>query len=301
MKFLLLLLICLSLSSLKKLNTNDSFIDEFYTACDEEYSYYKVIANESNSTFDYIIVQGLINDVACYGVCYTNNSGNYTFNISYGGSRYRFNKTDNNNSYCVAIKSEEPIKGFITDSKGSDKELFALKVFFTNQFDKTNAITGNGNVKKFNDFSLMKMRSRIITVIIYASASTILLFGLGTLIIFLIRHHQFKKEKSEIGNMNIKDLLNEESSNKFDEESIFDQNDIKTKNEEIVLDKDDYEEIKPNRDVKEILRNEGFITDYKVLSEDEKNQIMVKLMILKNNKEISLEDYQKETKELWKK
>ena len=303
MKLLMFLLISLSLISIKNIDTRDDYIDEFYNACDEEYSYYKVIAQEETTDYNYYVVQGLVNNVSCYGICYINNTNDYIFNISYGGTRYRFNHYDkNNNSYCVAIKSEEPIKAFISDNKGNEKELFALKVFFTNQFDKSDAIEGNGNISKFNDFSLMKQKSKVIIYVTYISIITIGLFLVGIVIIVIVNKIKNKKEHEKIGNVNMKELYEKESTSHVSDDYFVDMEDIKNhyKKEEV----NEPKEIVSNNkigDIKEYLKNEGFITDYRILSEDEKNQIMVKLMILKEEKKITDDEYYKETKELWKK
>ena len=54
-------------------------------------------------------------------------------------------------------------------------------------------------------------------------------------------------------------------------------------------------------DIKAYLQDQGFVIDYSILDEEEKNKIMMELIKLKNDGSISLDAYYKETYELWKK
>ena len=54
-------------------------------------------------------------------------------------------------------------------------------------------------------------------------------------------------------------------------------------------------------DIKAYLQSLGYITDYKLLSEEEKNKIMLELMRLKDTEQITLKKYYEETYQLWKK
>ena len=55
------------------------------------------------------------------------------------------------------------------------------------------------------------------------------------------------------------------------------------------------------KDIKAYLQDLGYVTEYSALSEDEKNNIMIELMKLKEQGKISLDDYYEESAELWKK
>lgn len=302
MKLILTFLIMLSLAMLKPVDKSDDFIEEFYNKCEQAYTNYTIYQEESNSTYTYIVVQGLINKTPCYGICYLNNDNDdYTFNISYGGVRYKFNNYDsNNNSYCIAIKSEEPIIGYITDKIGNESELFTLKVFFLNHFDINESFTGEGKGCEFNTFTMMKVRNKIIVQSIYTSLITLAIASIGIIIVFVIRKNKASNEKKQIGDIDMKDLYEQESEVVFKEEDYFDglEEIEKIKKET----KENYDDDNQSRvNIKEFLQNEGFITDYRVLSEDEKNQIMIKLMYLKDKGLITSDDYYKETKELWKK
>lgn len=61
------------------------------------------------------------------------------------------------------------------------------------------------------------------------------------------------------------------------------------------------ESLPPARPVKELLAEKGLPTDYGVLSEAEKNTVMVALMIMHKQGEISEEAYRRERIELWRK
>lgn len=62
-----------------------------------------------------------------------------------------------------------------------------------------------------------------------------------------------------------------------------------------------YEEEKSGFNIGEYLRDKGYVTDYNFLSESEKNQIMLELMRLKDEKTITHDEYLEEIMKLWKK
>ena len=53
------------------------------------------------------------------------------------------------------------------------------------------------------------------------------------------------------------------------------------------------------RDISLILQEKGFNTNYKELSMDEKNKVMLELMRMKDFKEITSEEYRSEVIKLW--
>jgi uncharacterized protein YqgQ len=54
-------------------------------------------------------------------------------------------------------------------------------------------------------------------------------------------------------------------------------------------------------DIKQYLQDHGFVTNYNILDESEKNLIMLELMKLRDQKIITKDDYIIEAGELWKK
>ena len=61
------------------------------------------------------------------------------------------------------------------------------------------------------------------------------------------------------------------------------------------------EEERTDFDINSYLQDKGFITDYSILSEEEKNLIMLELMLLRDKKQITRDEYLEETAKLWKK
>ena len=54
-------------------------------------------------------------------------------------------------------------------------------------------------------------------------------------------------------------------------------------------------------DIKGYLKDKGFVLEYKAINDDEKNQIMMELIKLKNERKITNDEYLEEVYELWKK
>ena len=121
-----------------------------------------------------------------------------------------------------------------------------------------------------------------------------------TLILFITKKGLFNKEKRKEGIISMKDLLSEDTNDIIEVDYLENVKDLN--NNRLENSNDNFEEpIDEIKDIKAYLRDKGFITEYNALSEEEKNNIMIELMALKDQKKISLNDYYKETLELWKK
>ena len=136
-------------------------------------------------------------------------------------------------------------------------------------------------------------RSNSLDILIYVMLGIITLSIIIILILFFLKKGFFNKERRKIGVIKMRELYEEPSSVHSDDEFLLDiENDLKDQKDEETKDK--------ITDIKEYLKSSGFNTNYHELDENEKNQIMLKLMYLKDNSLISLDRYYEETQELWK-
>ena len=102
----------------------------------------------------------------------------------------------------------------------------------------------------------------------------------------------------------MRDVLNEQTFDHPNEDYFKDMNvsDVNQNNnfQENIINNNQDNAIKITN-VKEYLEKQGFNTNYSILTEEEKNKVMIELIKLKNNNQISINDYYDETVLLWKK
>src|SRR5690606_11966949 len=120
----------------------------------------------------------------------------------------------------------------------------------------------------------------------------------------------FSEEKRKDNVFNYREYLNDLVANQNnetyqDDSIIIPQDEV---NEEQVKPEKAYErqrfyedEVDDFIDIEKVLREKGYKTDYKVASEEEKNQIMLELMKMRDLHEISQTQYREEIIKLWKK
>ena len=118
----------------------------------------------------------------------------------------------------------------------------------------------------------------------------------------------FNKNKRAEGIVSIKEILRQETNDIVDNDYLKDftynkdtDNDVKLDDNICLENESNKENSEKIKDIKAYLNDKGYITDYSVLSEEEKNNIMIELMKLKEKGMISLDDYYEESAELWKK
>ena len=291
--YLFILFIFLSFLSFIPLSKNlgtDGFIESVHNA----YEYYE-LETVTNSDYEFTIAKGLIKNKCYYGVSFINEYPKTNkIVLRFDGATYDLPTTDyRNNSMVIALRSENKIEVILM--QGSKEVLLKeLPIFFPSSFDKENAFIGKGEGAPVEELKLAKMSSPIIRYAIYVSLGVILTSGLLILVLFLLRKGLFNKERRKVGVVDMKEIYERETK-AIDPNEFIDDN-ISTPTEVVDTPSDDTYQI---TDVKEYLKQLGFNTNYSSLTVDEKNQIMLKLMYLKDNKMISLDSYYEETKELW--
>ena len=297
---------------------------EFLDKVEKDYNSYLIYDTINQNEFNIIIVKGIYNNNSSYGLFFlSKESGNYHLVLETEGNSFVLNK-DGIGYSAIAIKADIDYKISIydKDNKKIDFEKIELKKFNKEDLEENTLTPGLGRGTKFSVLSPNKTRLPFLPVLLVTLTSLITLVGCTLLVLFVLKKGFFNKEKRKEGVISMRDIY-EAGTNDQNGDGIYFEDVEMNENQ---VDEEDEEDIKypdtpstvipvinPNKrddeeevssvisDVKGYLIDLGYITDYKSLSEEEKNKIMMELIKLKNDNQISMDDYYKETYELWKK
>ncbi|HHX80984.1 MAG TPA: hypothetical protein GX692_07975 [Acholeplasmataceae bacterium] len=313
MKFMLAVLSLLTIAGFK-----DEFITDFDQKVNEAYSEYAV-TEYYNQNYGIKLVKGLLDGEVRYGFCfYSENSKDYYVRVSYQNKIYQLPTDGRGDVQAVALnlkegdmfsivvynsrsKSQEPFSEFKNIQIMKKTEFETLEDTFIGLNKGTNLTNLKSEIKFDPDLWL------------YLSVLGIVL--LCALVIFIYYKRRQGLFNQEIRSQNVFNFREFISSN-FEVPGTSSQSYEETDFE--VIEEDDEEETsssffdehyswareeeeRTDFDVNSYLQDKGFITDYSILSEEEKNLIMLELMLLRDKKQITRDEYLEETAKLWKK
>lgn len=224
---------------------------------------------------------------------YTYEPNTYTIRIIIDGIEYRVQDIlENGNITAHLIKcGKENTKVYVYNGL-SRKEVILPNSF--DEIDNSKILVGynNGGVTSF--LEPIEGLNRTMLIILVTMIFIICLCCMALALLFIFKVGRFSKRANVV---TFEENQNEEPINNENKDYVIDyanyyQESVENKEEQI-------EPIK--KDIKELLENRGYKTDYSEMTEDEKNEVMVYFMILRNNNEISSEQYQEEVVRLWKK
>ena len=314
MKLLLILLSFFILATTSNItkeqidNTQNSFLENV----DKNYASYEIYETDENDLFSVLVVRGIYNGSACYGVSFISASANeYYMVLETKSSAYSLQDTGINES-AMAIKADIEYSAVVYNKSGNKVKTKAITLskFVVGDFDEANATVGQGNGTSFTKLSEYKARLPYLPVLLIILGSLTCLSGLAIFLLFIFRKGLFNKDKRKEGVISMRDIYEAETEDIGNDGISFDY-----KEEHNLLEtSDDITPVtNPNKreeddevnskieNIKDYLKDKGFIVDYNILDEDEKNKIMMELIKLKNDGLISMDAYYKETYELWKK
>lgn len=317
MKLLVLFLsfisfIAVGSSTLSKESIEKTQMD-FLDSVEKGYQYYGNYETIEFDEFSLLIVKGIYNDSPCYGLSFVSATANsYYLVLETKSSSFTMPKNGNNGSLAIAIKADINYTVSIYDSNDKKVEMKEINLpkFSSNEFNYSSAISGQATGVKFTTLTEFKTRLPFLPVLLItlASLTGFVLLVLGVL--FVLKKGYFNKEKRKEGVISMRDIYEAETDDIETDGISFD---YEEKKEDYSSDDELIPVINPNKreddepaiskvdNIKDYLRDKGFFVDYNVLSEEEKNKIMMELIKLKNDGLITLDAYYKETYELWKK
>ena len=278
-------------------------LDGFYENVSNSYNYYENYENINTENYELTIIRGLINNKAYYGIYFNSLNGTNDLQIIYEDTRYSVSDKDKDGSFVIVSLRSDNIYELVLRSDGKDQVLKKLEIFLPSSVDKDKMIVGEGNGPVEPEFVLVKLNSPIVQYAIYVSIAVICFSVLIIFLLFIFRKGFFNKEKRKMRIVNTMAIYNSKSQALNEDDLITpveeptDEVNEYIREENYSSDNKEYEVT----DIKEYLKSYGFNTNYSSLSDEEKNQIMLRLMFLKDNHKISLDNYYEETKQLWKK
>ena len=330
MKLLLLFLAFFNLITPVSSKLSTSEIEEaqlkFLDEVEKKYQFYQIEETIEFEEFSLVIVKGIYNNSSCYGISFVPSESNtYTLVLETADSSFELPK-DGSGFTAIAIKADITYALLVYDKNNTkvDMKSITLSKYDVADFDMTGALPGNNQGGNLTNLVVHKMTLRFLPVLLITFAVLIGVVGITILILFIMKKGFFNKDKRKEGVISMRDIY-EADTNDLDNDGIsFDELDedqeledsfeykggsLKTEESTIIpvinpnkqRDDDEADDVNQITDIKTYLHDQGFITTYDVLEEDEKNKIMMELIKLKNEGKISMDAYYKETYELWKK
>lgn len=287
MKILLLVLTAFVMPMSYAIRGTDFYVDKIYSAYEE----YTVNVNESNDNYTLCIVTGVANEKPAYGIFYEASQQNLILVCQMNNEIYEYETSTDGSIWLIGVEytSEASIILYDKNEKTSTNKLIVNDSVFSQEMTKgLNGGCEFSKVKSLND-------QFITQTVIYIVLGVIITTCIVVLSVFRVTHSGLfsKQKRQRTTTFNMKEFL-QETPEELDPYDPIKEVEVEEFREETQVEE-------PTISPKQYLQDKGYVVDYSLLSEDEKNKIMVELMVLKNEGKIKEEDYKKETIELWKK
>ena len=284
--------------------------DDFKKKVNDYYDSYVLETYETNN-FTFMVVEGICNDKLSYGVflaCVEANA--YDLKIMVNGVEYTV-KEDSRGDYIayVIVRTNDEISICVFDNvNGNSTKRYEYQLAYSSKEDieiSENCLKGNNLTCK--EVSKLKKNYQIdtdvIIVIIVLSAISLMCI-VWILALLVLKKGLFNKNikrESEVVFFNFNEEQDDDLDN-IEVETVEIKDEVKTESfKEVYEKKYNYEEDIEEFDFKPYLQEKGYGLDYTLMTEEEKNQVMVLLMTLKYNGTINEFQYKNEVIKLWKK
>ena len=290
--WLLTLLMILSLTPLLELKT--SFNDNVQEAYDQ----YIIIEDYASPSYSIIVVEGLIKDKVVYGLMFFSDKAfSFTLRINNGRNFYYFKTNSRGDIFSPSFDmGSDFLLEVLDEAMVVRKSLTVAKISKTTFLEKQGILNGLG---KGANLYIPKKKAQFLDYVMWGSGIIIFVAALNIFILY-------KQKKGIFNPENKKKTLFTVEENKdevFLETTEIPSIETKTQDTNPFINQYeklyDYEE--EIRDYRDVLITNGIPQDYSLLSPNEKNTVMLKLMFLRDKKVLSLEEYRKEVIKLWKK
>lgn len=298
-------------------------LEDYQDRIHQGYEFYEVLIEEQNQYYTLNITWGVNKNQINYSVYFYNDKPNhlslrvirndYSYNLpsdSRGDIVVESFSVDNTESlFIVLLDRDNHLYRTVNLPLASDKAEFLLR---TNEF-----IVGENKGLKTINLKQIYNPSKVILLVVGLFV-IIFLSIIAILILYVTKTGVFRK-KDQVINEPMQEYYQdlERTLRRFAEEAQLtiermQSTEMVEENKKEITDEptqvykrllryefeDDSEIL---FDIKKHLQDKGFITDYHLLSEEEKNLIMVELMILRDQKIISIDQYNQEVIRLWQK
>ena len=303
-------------------NTNVEVDPNFESEMIDSYEEYALVEEYTNNYYDLQLYIGKVNEKVYYGIYFKNNIPNqYYIKISLDDKIYNLDRNqrgdtiataidlNNSNNFSILVYNKD---GFYQYGINSFQNIETMEIDEFNSLE--NKIVGQGNgILSAKLKSDINMDKRLIIYIVLVSV--FLVCGLIILIFYKRKKGMFNSDIKSANVFNFKEFLQSstpsfeenQSYNNYPERDFVVSEEIveeETKEPEKVVNQtyvwQHYEEEKSDFDFRSHLSNMNLPTNYKQASAEEKNNIMLELMRLRDQDKITHDDYLDEISELWK-
>lgn len=295
------------------LGTLQEKVDNFNTSCNNAYEVYLVDKEVDNDLMYLNITLGIYDNQAGYSICFlSGDAGRYTARIKVhiSDNTYKLPQDDRGDSlfYFVVANADSTLQIYLGDTCIASYDLPKVDVDSL----RLNQNLKKGNNQGFSEFGLTHKKTPKLTFVLSIVFSIIIVIGIVIILVLaLTKKGIFNKanriEQARTG-MNYSTMNNYSTNNEVEvvEETTIEPSsheEPKTNADNTEEPKEVYKKVydyeSEGRDVSQILINKGFNVNYKELSMEEKNKVMLELMRMKDFKEISNEEYRSEVIKLW--
>lgn len=276
--------------------------DQFILACNDGYNNYVSMKTEETNNYYLNIVVGEIEEKIGYSILFiSSNPNEYDIKLCTNKKEYLLPKNSRKDvvAYNIVMNEDYTIQVHVNgiSTYSYDVNYLTYDDFISNYKDQL--IKGNNlgftqtNLKEENNDNYIQILSLIFIGIILISGG-ILLF------LFITKKGLFnsKKRDQEFEEQHqIRDEIQNFFNNLEKEETI----EVEVIDEEVkeVYEKAKFYDEEDFQDVSLLLKEKGFNVEYKTLTTEEKNKVMLELMRMKDSKEITEEEYKEEIIKLW--
>lgn len=297
-KILMLFLSFFMLTTIQT-TTRDRFINEVKNG----YKSYQILNDYDGEDYVLCVVRGVNKSKASFGIYfYSVCEGEYYCTIDDSSTSFTLKPDSNKEVYYPAMSYSS---GLIVRVYNCDKELIQ-NVMIDKIYASSFVGTEGGNLGI--NFNSPKEQISYGFILVYVIGAAVIALCAIIIIIFKIsKKGMFSDEARRAGIEDLHELEETYVNEELDEED--DIYDVKledaedTSHNQVYERTRDYdEEIDDNRpSVKSILSSRGFNTNYPDMSVEDKNKVMVELMMMREQKVINNDEYQHEIVDLWKK
>ena len=276
--------------------------DEYLSNVNTAYDKYNVCVEEKEN-YTVAVVQGICNGSVSCGVFLSSyESGAYVVKIFVDGKEYALSTDSRKDTlvYSVNIPNKKTFVCVYDKVGNTSTKRWEMELTVHSE-DDLNAL-GNVNVgmNQGVEVSAMTRQYSLRSIIIFVIAISSFIVVVGILVIVFLKKNKNgvfndNLEENDLKYFDIKNEDNEEINN--DNNIVLEDNKVK----EVYEKRAYYDTDEDTLDVKEILKNNNYCTDYQNMSEEEKNKVMIFLMQLRYEKKISEEQYKEEANRLWRK
>lgn len=309
--FSILSLILLTMAPMKA-HVRSAEEEAFYNNCYNAYNTYATELDYETNNYSILILVGDYDSNVSYSVFFEQEEvNNYKLFITVGDNKGYYPSTDLKGGCSVYdLKSTSVIKIEVHQENASIYyyELKPITYADYQETYKDKVIIGNN--KGFKAIDDKNNESKETTPLVFTLSIVFTVVIVGSIIVLLVF---YSRKKGLFNQENIdKEFKDEHEMRETIKDYIsrFDEDNIEVEAEEVKFEvkeepvKEVYKKTKNYdfdevRDISLLLQNKGFNTNYKELSNDSKNEIMLELMKMRHLQEITDEEYRSEVIKLW--